>query len=158
MVDDAMSTIELWDISSAGNDVKLRILRESRQINAFVVVNTTLLMLWSTSYILSCNKDPQVIFIQIIFDKLCPWEANYICVFIFKTTMYLEGLAMVAHTYQVIYVTQQVKFQMYLCNAFIEGLNIHFQELEDPIRNNIYQKEIESKLKMIIDRHCIFLR
>ncbi|CAH1380181.1 unnamed protein product, partial [Tenebrio molitor] len=58
MVADAMSTIELWDISSAGNDVKLRILRESRQINAFVVVNTTLLMLWSTSYILSCNKDP----------------------------------------------------------------------------------------------------
>jgi acyl-CoA thioesterase FadM len=60
--------------------------------------------------------------------------------------------------YQVIYITQQVKFQMYLCNAFIEGLNIHFQELEDPIRNIIYQKEIESKLKMIIDRHCVFLR
>jgi hypothetical protein len=152
-----MSAIELWDISSAGNDVKLRILRESRQINAFVVVNTTLLVLWSTSYILSCHKDPEVIFIQIIFDKLCPGEAN-ICVFIFKTTMYLEGLAMVASTYQVIYVTQQVKFQMYLCNAFIEGLNIHFQELEDPIRNNIYQKGIESKLKMIIDRHCVFLR
>jgi hypothetical protein len=152
-----MSTIELWDISSAGNDVKLRILRESRQINAFVMVNTTLIMLWSTSYILSCDKDPQVIFIQIIFDKLCPREAN-ICVFIFKTTMYLEGLAMVASTYQVIYITQQVKFQMYLCNAFIEGLNIHFQELEDPICYNIYQKEIESKLKMIIDRHCLFLR
>jgi hypothetical protein len=157
MVDDAMSTIELWDISSAGNVVKLRILRESRQINAFVVVNITLIVLCSTSRILSFHNDPEVIFIQVIFDKLYPREAN-ICVFIFKTTMYLGCLVMVAHTYQVIYVTQQVKFQMYLCNAFIEGLNIHFQELEDPIRNNIYQKEIESKLKMIIDRHCVFLR
>jgi hypothetical protein len=63
---------------------------------------------------------------------------------------------MVVSTYQVIYVTQQVKFQMYLCNAFIEGLSTNLKELEDPIRNNIYQKEIESKLNMIIDRHCVF--
>jgi hypothetical protein len=152
-----MSAIELWDISSAGNDVKLRILRESRQINAFVVVNITLIVLCSTSHILSCHNDPEIIFIQVIFDKLCPREAN-ICVFIFKTTMNLGGLVMVAHTYQVIYVTQQVKFQMYLCNAFIEGLSTNFKELEDPIRNNIYQKEIESKLTMIIDRHCVIIR
>ncbi|KAJ3620118.1 hypothetical protein MTP99_004108 [Tenebrio molitor] len=157
LVDDVMSAIELWDISSAGNDVKLRILRESRQINAFVVVNITLIVLCSTSHILSCHNDPEIIFIQVIFDKLCPREAN-ICVFIFKTTMNLGGLVMVAHTYQVIYVTQQVKFQMYLCNAFIEGLSTNFKELEDPIRNNIYQKEIESKLTMIIDRHCVIIR
>jgi hypothetical protein len=157
MVDDIMTAIKLWDISSAGNDVKLRILRESRQINTFVVVNTTLIVLCSTSYILSCHNDPEVIFIQIIFDKLCPREAN-ICVFIFKTTIYLGGLAMVAQPYQTIYATQQVKFQIYLCNAFIEGLNTNVEELEVLIRDKMYQEEIGSKLNMIIDRHCVFIR
>jgi hypothetical protein len=123
--------MELWDISSAGNDVKLRIVRESRQINAFVVVNTTLIVQWGTGHIVSYYDDPEVIFIQVIFDKLCPREAN-ICVFIFKTTMHLGGLAMLAQTYQVTYTTQQAKFQMYLCNAFIVGLSTNFKELEDP--------------------------
>jgi hypothetical protein len=72
--------------------------------------------------------------------------------------MYLGGLAMLAQTYQAIYITQQVKFQIYLCNAFIEGLNINVKELEIPIRDKMYQEEIESKLNMIIDRHCVFIR
>jgi hypothetical protein len=99
-----------------------------------------------------------IAYLTLLFLQLYYFFQTPICVFIFKTTMYLGGLVMAAQTYQIIYFTQQVKFQMYLCNAFIEGLNIHFQEFEDPIRNEIYQKVIETKLNMIIDRHCVFLR
>jgi ABC-type multidrug transport system fused ATPase/permease subunit len=83
-----------------------------------------------------------IAYLTLLFLQLYYFFQTPICVFIFKTTMYLGGLVMAAQTYQIIYFTQQVKFQ----------------EFEDPIRNEIYQKVIETKLNMIIDRHCVFLR
>jgi hypothetical protein len=77
---------------------------------------------------------------------------------IFKMTMYLWALVVQAHAYQVIYVTQHVKFQMYMSNALIESLGSDVEGWENLIRDKVYQEQIESKLKMIIDRHCEFIR
>ncbi|KAJ3620153.1 hypothetical protein MTP99_004140 [Tenebrio molitor] len=157
MVDDVMTVIDLWDISSAGNDVKLRILSESRKINTFVVINTALPLLFVTQMMSSPDNDSEAIFVQHIFDKWCPRQANF-WVFIFKMTMYLAGLAMVAHSYQVIYCTQHIKFQIYMLNVLLERLGSDAEDSENLIRNEVYQKQIETKLKMIIDRHCDLIR
>jgi hypothetical protein len=85
IVENSLNVIELWDISSAGNDVKLRILRESKQINTFVVINTALL--WGTQILSSRDNDSQGIFVQHILDKLCPRQANFWIV-IFKITLF----------------------------------------------------------------------
>jgi hypothetical protein len=69
MVENSMNVIELWDISSAGNDVKLRILREWRQINTFVLINTALPLVWGTRIISSRDNDSELYFFQHIFDK-----------------------------------------------------------------------------------------
>jgi hypothetical protein len=157
MVDDVMTVIDLWDISSAGNDVKLRILSESRKINTFVVINTALPLLFVTQMMSSPDNDSEAIFVQHIFDKWCPRQAKF-WVFIFKMTMYLAGLAMVAHSYQVIYCTQHIKFQIYMINVLVERLGSDAEDSENLIRNEVYQKQIETKLKMIIDRHCDLIR
>jgi hypothetical protein len=103
----------LWDISSAGNDVKLRIARESEQINAFVVINTALALLWTTQIMSSQDNDGEVIFVHHILDNLCPRQANFFLV-IFKFPLCLAGLVSQVHAYQIIYTTQHVKFQMYI--------------------------------------------
>ncbi|KAJ3622160.1 hypothetical protein MTP99_002685 [Tenebrio molitor] len=73
-------------------------------------------------------------------------------------TMYLWALVVQAHAYQVIYVTQHFKFLMYMCNALIERLGSDVEGWENLIRDKVYQEQIESKLKIIIDRHCEFIR
>jgi hypothetical protein len=96
MVENVMNVIELWDISSAGNDVKLRIARESKQINTFVVINTSLILLWATQ-IMSSRDDSEGIFVHHVLDKLCPRQTNFYVV-IFKVT-YFAGLALQVHAY-----------------------------------------------------------
>jgi hypothetical protein len=157
MVEKVMNVIELWDISSVGNDVKLRIVRESKQINTFVVINTALVLLWATQIMSSGDNDSEGIFVQHILDKLCPRQANF-WIIIFKMTLYLAGLAMQIHTYQFIYTTQHVKFQIYMVNAFIEELGSDGEDSKNLIRDEVYQEEIESKLNKIIDRHCELIR
>jgi hypothetical protein len=157
LVDDVMNILDLWDISSAGNDVKRRILSESRKINTFVVINTALPLLFVTQMMSSRDNDSEEIFVQHIFDKWCPRQAKF-WVLIFKMTTYLSGFAMVAHSYQVIYCTQHIKFQIYMISVLIERLGSDVEDSEDLIRNEVYQKEIESKLKIIIDRHCDLIR
>jgi hypothetical protein len=157
IVENSMKVIDLWDISSAGNDVKLRIARESKQINMFVVINTTLTLLWGTNIMSSRDNDSEQIFFQHILDKLCPHLANSYA-FILKMTLYLAGLAMEVHSYQIIYITQHIKFQMYMLNAHIERLGSDVEDSHNLIRDDVYQEHIESKLKMIIDRHCDLIR
>jgi hypothetical protein len=157
IVENSMNVNELWDASSAGKDVKLRIARESKQINTFVVINTALALLWASLVMSSGDNHGEGIFVQQILDKLSAHQANFFMV-IFKMTMYLWALVVQAHAYQVIYITQHVKFQMYMNNALIESLGSDVEGWESLIRDKVYQEQIESKLKMIIDRHCDFVR
>jgi hypothetical protein len=157
LVDDVMNILDLWDISSAGNDVKLRILSESRKIHTVVVINTALPLLYVTLMLSSREHDSEEIFVQHIFDKWCPRQANF-WVLIFKMSMYLAGLAMVAPSHQVIYSTQHIKFQMYMLSVLVERLGSDVEDSHNLIRNEVYQKQIELKLKMIIDRHCDLIR
>jgi hypothetical protein len=121
------------------------------------VINTALPLLYVTQLMSSRDNDSEEIFVQHIFDKWCPRQANF-WVFIFKMMMYLAGLAMVAHGYQVIYCTQHIKFQMYMLNVLVERLGSDAEDSDNLIRNEVYQKQIESKLKMIIERHCDLIR
>jgi hypothetical protein len=108
----------------------------------------------STRIMSSRDNDSELYFFQHILDKLCPRQANFF-VLILKMTQYLAGLAMEVHAYQIIYCTQHIKFQMYM---LIEKLGRDVEDSHDLIRDEVYQEQIESRLKMIIDRHCDFIR
>ncbi|CAH1380190.1 unnamed protein product, partial [Tenebrio molitor] len=127
------------------------------KLHTFVVINTALPLLLVTQMLSSREHDSEEIFVQHIFDKWCPRQANF-WVLIFKMSLYLPFLAMVAHSYQVIYCAQHIKFQMYMLNVLVERLGSDVEDSHNLIRNEVYQKQIESKLKIIIDRHCDLIR
>jgi hypothetical protein len=125
--------------------------------NTFVLINTARPLVWGTRIISSRDNDSELYFFN-IFSTSCVLVRQFFFVLILKMTLYLAGLAMEVHAYQIIYCTQHIKFQMYMLSALIEKLGRDVEDSENLICDEVYQEEIESKLKMIIDRHCDFIR
>jgi hypothetical protein len=156
LVEQAMEVIDLWEIDSAGEETKQRITRESRRINMFVVINTILGVTWATTLVVSHNPT-ETVFVRDIFHLLFPSQAKFLIVF-FNLMFYLVVLTVIAHAYQIIYTTQHVKFQIYMCKIFIQKMTDHTDLEENVIYDGDYQELIESRLKFFINRHCDFIR
>jgi hypothetical protein len=65
---------------------------------------------------------------------------------------------MIAHAYEMIYVTQHVKFQIYMCQTFIQAMTDGTDSEETLMYDADYQHLTESRLKYLIKRHCDFIR
>jgi hypothetical protein len=156
LVEQAMEVIDLWEIDSAGEETKQRITRESRRINIFVAINTILSVTWATTLVVSHNPT-ETVFVRDIFHLLFPSQAKFLIVF-FHLMYYLAVLATMAHPYQVIYTTQHVKFQIYMCKTFIQKMTDQTDLEENLIYDGDYQESTESRLKFLINRHCDFIR
>ncbi|KAJ3657117.1 hypothetical protein Zmor_016145 [Zophobas morio] len=66
-----------------------------------------------------------------------------------------------AHPFQVLYVSQHLKFQMYLFNKYIEDvcfMDGKENEEENLVDDQEYQEEIKLRLKLVVRRHCEFKR
>jgi hypothetical protein len=151
-----MEVIDLWEIDSAGEETKLKITRESKRINMFVAINTILAVTWATTHLLSHNPT-ETVFVRHIFHLLFPRQADFLFIF-FNLTLYLAIFVNIAHCYEVIYATQHVKFQIYMCKTFIQEMTHGSDSEETLIYNADYQQLIESRLKSLIKRHCDFIR
>jgi hypothetical protein len=159
MVEQIMEAIDLWEIDAAGEETKLRITRESRRINMFVAINTILAVTWATSattHLLSHNPS-ETVFVRHIFHLLFPRQADFLFIF-FNLTLYLAIFVMTAHAYEMIYVTQHVKFQIYMCETFIQEMTDSTDSEETLMYDADYQQLTESRLKSLIKRHCDFIR
>jgi hypothetical protein len=151
-----MEVIDLWEIDSAGEETQQRITREYRRINIFVAVNTILSVTWATTLVVSHNPT-ETVFVRHILHLLFPRQANFLLVF-FNLTLYLAVFVMMAHAYEMIYTTQHVKFQMYMCKAFIQAMTDGTDSEETLMYDADYQQVTESRLKSLIKRHCDFIR
>jgi hypothetical protein len=69
MIEDVMEVIDLWDVKSAGEEVESTIKRESRAINIFVVVNTTVMLVWASANVFSVDDDDEVFFTNWLIQK-----------------------------------------------------------------------------------------
>ncbi|KAJ3620107.1 hypothetical protein MTP99_004097 [Tenebrio molitor] len=156
LVEQIMEVIDLWEIDSAGEETKQRITRESRRINIFVAINTILSVTWATTLVVSHNPT-ETVFVRHILHLLCPRQADFLLVF-FNLTLYLAVFVMMAHAYEMIYTTQHVKFQMYMCKAFIQAMTDGTDSEETLMYDADYQQLTESRLKSLIKRHCDFIR
>jgi hypothetical protein len=156
MMEQIMGVIDLWEIDSAGEETKQRITRESRRINMVAAIITILGVTGATIHILSHNP-AETVFVRHIFHLLFPRQAEFLVIF-FNLTLYLAISVLPAHGYEMIYFTQHVKFQIYMCETFIQAMT-HGTDFEETlIYNADYQQLIESKLKSLIKRHCDFIR
>ncbi|CAH1380156.1 unnamed protein product, partial [Tenebrio molitor] len=155
IVEQVMEVIDLWEIDSAGEETKQRITRESRRINMFVAINTILAVTWATTHLF--HEATETVFVRYIFDLLFPRQADFLFI-LFNLTLYVATFVMIAHSYEVIYATQHVKFQIYMCKTFIQEMTIGTNSEEMLIYNAYYQQLTESRLKFLINRHCDFIR
>jgi hypothetical protein len=156
MVEQVMEVIDLWEICSASEETKQKITRESRRINMFVVINTILGVTWATTLVVSHNPT-ETVFVRDIFHLVFPSQAKFL-IFFFNLMFYLAVIATMAHPYQVIYTTQHVKFQIYMCKTFIQKMTDQTDLEENLIYDGDYQESTESRLKFLINRHCDFIR
>jgi hypothetical protein len=155
-VQEIMSVIDLWEIDSAGEDTKRRIIRESRRINVFVTINVILVMTWATSHVV-CYDCSETVFVRRTLHLLFPRLATFLVV-LFNLTTYVAGVATMAHPFQMIYVTEHVTFQMYMCKILIEELSSCKTLEEKLIYDEDYQDLTKLRLKSLIKRHSDFIR
>jgi hypothetical protein len=150
MIEDVMEVIDLWDVKSAGEEVESKIKRESKAINIFVPVNTTVMLVWASANVFSV--DDEVFFTNWLIQKWFFGQTKFLIVLI-KLTFFVATPCMTVHGYQIIYTLQHVKFQMYMFNKYVEELTKGFTTCECKFLFD----EVNFRLKFLIKRHCDFL-
>ncbi|KAH0822339.1 hypothetical protein GEV33_000452 [Tenebrio molitor] len=155
MIEDVMEVIDLWDVKSAGEEVESKIKRESRAINIFVVVNTTAMLVWASATVYSV--DDEVFFNNWLIQQWFFGQSKFLILFT-KLTFFVAAPCMTVHGYQIIYAFQHVKFQIYMFNKYVEELTKGFKTCEWKLLSDVYQNEVNFRLKFLVKRHCDFLR
>ena len=145
-----MSSFPLWDIDTAGEQIKNKIKKESKIIQTYVISNTISCQFWVSLMLYS-----QLTTLPHRNDGLNG------CYCMLSLIVYVIDFAMLGHTYQFLYVTQQVKFQMYLFNKYVEEvcrMDEEETEEENLVDNQRYQEEVKLRLTLLVRRHCEFKR
>jgi hypothetical protein len=156
MIEDVMEVIDLWDVKSAGKDVESKIKRESKAINIFVVVNTTVMLVWASANVFSVDDD--VFFTNWLIQKWFFGQCKFL-ILLTKLTFFVAAPCMTVHAYQIIYAFQHMKFQIYMFNNYVEELTKGFKTCEwKLLSDEVYQNEVNFRLKFLVKRHCDFLR
>ena len=150
-----MSCFRLWDIDIVGDQIKTKITKEIRILKIFVISNTLAALLW-------------ISLVTFVYSSLAilPPRNFLLCAcnflfFVVKLTSHVIVLAMITHPFQILYITQHAKFQMYLFNKYVEEVCcVHEKENleENLLDDEIYQEEVRLRLKFLVRRHCDFKR
>ncbi|KAJ3657237.1 hypothetical protein Zmor_016249 [Zophobas morio] len=158
LIEDVMSSIDLWAIDSADEETETKILKESKFINMYVFLNTVVGLVWAITMTFPNHREVEHFFPVFLFQKWLP-QHNHFLGYVFKITSFVTSFTMVAHGYQVIYATQHLKFQIYIFNKFVENICYGFIENEEKVvHDRTYQSEIEYRLKVLIKRHQDFFK
>jgi hypothetical protein len=158
MIDDIMDVIDLWRVDSADEKTKNEITELSKWANIFVATNTSVCLLCIATVSFSSNENDGLEFIRYVLDQIFSQWGKLALVLI-KMSLFLACLTMPGVTYQLFYVTQHIRMQMKLFKMFIRNLANTLSSTEENLtHDNNYQEKIHTQLKIIIDRHCDFIR
>jgi hypothetical protein len=158
MVDDVMAMVDWWQLDSVGDETKNKFIKLSTWINRFAVLNISILLLFATIIFFSSDEDNGLAFVRHILNQIFSHWSKFLFVF-FKITLFLPCFMMSAHIYQLFYSAQHIIFQMKLLKMFIRRMaSTSSSTEEDLMYDDSYQEEINAKLKIIIHRHCNFIR
>jgi hypothetical protein len=153
-----MDVIDLWCVDSADEKTKNEIKKLSKWANLFVATNTFFCVLCVATIFFSSNENDGLEFIRYVLVQIFSQWSKFAFVFI-KMSVFLASFTMPGVTYQVFYVTQHIAMQMKLFKMFIRRLASTLSNTEENLtHDNKYQEKIHTQLKIIIDRHCDFIR
>ena len=148
-----MGSFPRWDIDTAGAEIKKKIEKEAKLIKTYVIWNSSAGLLWGSVAVYST-------FVIFPPRNFVLYASDYLFS-IFKLTAHIAILAMMGHPFQILYITQQVKFQMYLFNKYIEevcSVDEGEKKGKSLVDDEKYQEEIKLRLKLLVRRHCEFKR
>jgi hypothetical protein len=158
MVDDVAAVVNWWQLDSVGDETKNKFIKLSTWMNRFAVLNISILLVFATIIFFSSDEVNGLAFVHHILDQIFSHWSKFVFVF-FKITLFLPSFMMSAHMYQLFYSAQHIIFQMKLLKMFIRRMaRTSSSTQEDLMYDDSYQEEINAKLKIIIDKHCNFIR
>jgi hypothetical protein len=158
MIDDIMDVIDLWRVDSADDKTKNEITKLSKWANRFAVTNTSVCLLCMATTFFSSSKNDGFEFVRDILEQIFFQWGTLAFVFL-KMTLFMASFTMPAVTYQVLYVTQHITMQMKLFKMFVRSVASTLSSTEENlIHDDNYQEAIQTQLKIIVDRHCDFIR
>ncbi|KAH0821061.1 hypothetical protein GEV33_001729 [Tenebrio molitor] len=104
------------------------------------------------------DDDDEVFFTNWLIRKWFFGQSKFL-ILLTKLTYFVAAPCMTVHGYQIIYAFQHVKFQIYMFNKYVEELTKGFKTCEwKLLSDEVYQNEVNFRLKFLVKRHCDFLR
>ncbi|KAH0815120.1 hypothetical protein GEV33_007671 [Tenebrio molitor] len=104
------------------------------------------------------DDDDKVFFTNCLIQKWFFGQSKFL-ILLTKLTFFVAAPCMTVHGYQIIYAFQHMKFQIYMFNNYVEELTKGFKTCEwKLLSDEVYQNEVNFRLKFLVKRHCDFLR
>jgi hypothetical protein len=160
LVEDIMTNFTWWEFDRVGEKIQQKIMKESRIVNTFIVVNSTVALVATVAHAWSIDEDDQIMFSYRLIEEWCPHLISPVLRVVYKMAMFIMASVLTAHSYQVIYTTRHGIFQVYMLNGFLRGLDNDCDTVNEEtlMYNKAYQQKIKSRLIFFIKRHNEFNR
>ncbi|RZB39214.1 7tm 6 domain containing protein [Asbolus verrucosus] len=150
--------IPLWTIDSAGEKVNSRIKTEILTTTAFAIANFLLACYCCYCFIIPLSADKETFFAFRFCEDYFPDRKN-ILGWTYRVTFFTTCYVMIMPSYQIIYYTQHMKFQIMLFFEHVAALTDFKEEqnLEELICDQYYQDQIRQRLQFCIKRYTAFM-
>ncbi|CAH1380979.1 unnamed protein product, partial [Tenebrio molitor] len=113
------------------------------------------MLVWASANVFSVDDD--VFFTNWLIQKWFFGQCKFL-ILLTKLTFFVAAPCMTVHAYQIIYAFQHMKFQIYMFNNYVEELTKGFKTCEwKLLSDEVYQNEVNFRLKFLVKRHCDFL-
>jgi hypothetical protein len=154
-VEDILDLKKYWDVGYAGEHIKSKIISESRFINIAAILTTLLSVLSVVSLVFPNSIDNDTIYAYRFVRNWLPLQNIFLDILL-RLTCFMLGLVPTAHAFQMLYITQHVRFQLYMINAYME--NVCDRDDEDCVNDEVYQEQVGLLMKFYVSRHTDAIR
>ncbi|EFA02953.1 odorant receptor 278 [Tribolium castaneum] len=151
--------LEMWSYSSGGEEINRRVKFQSRVITIYALVNFLLAIVASYLYFSPLDSDNETFYMVRFIEEKIPDYAK-ICKIAYRTTFLAMGYVMIVHSYQVIYASQHVRFQIIFFTEYVKKV-VEFDEKiseECLFYNERFQTIVGKRLQNCVIRHIQFLK
>ncbi|XP_063910608.1 uncharacterized protein LOC135127874 [Zophobas morio] len=145
----------LWEFDTQSPLYK-RISKEAKTFLAAVHLNNFIMALMMFFDFPIGGNNTNIYYAKYFFDRVLPNYTTYLC-YLYYATFPLLGYMMVINPNLMLYITSQLKFQVYYLNDLLMNIGATYQNNDDYdlIRNENYQKEVSIQLSRCVQRHWI---
>jgi hypothetical protein len=161
MVVKAFQEFKPWAIDSVGTKVLKKIETQALYTSIYVAFNLIMSLIAAILHFIPAKCDEDIFFAYYLFHRWFP-SYGFVLNWLYRSTFFVLGFAMITCGHQFIYGIQQTKFQIYLlmhCVRRITDIE-QYNSVKDCelLKNQDFQNEVENRLKFCVKRHIEMLQ